>query len=158
MLLPYARQITEIQDRYIAELKTYHESDKETLNLGSIYGLAQYKITDVLVKFKKSLPKSTLNVQQASSMELREMLRQRKIELAFVRDIEDEGNEFSRIPFVTDTIVAVLPIAHPLARKKTIPLKMLADENFLLALPGTMPYKLSMKACELSGFEPRCHL
>ena len=31
----------------------------------------------------------------------------------------------------------------------------MADENFFLAVPGTMPYKLSIKACEQSGFEPR---
>lgn len=155
LLLPYARQVTEIQDKYLAELRSNRESDKESLNLGSIYGLAQYKITDVLVKFKKNNPKATLNVQQASSAVLKEMLQQRKCELAFVRDIEGAGDEFVRLPFITDTIVVVLPLDHPLAKKKSIPLKMLANENFLLAVPGTMPYKLSMKACELSGFEPR---
>ena len=62
---------------------------------------------------------------------------------------------FVQVPYVTDTIVAVLPITHPLAGEKTIPLRMLADENFLLAVPGTMPYRLSIKACEQSGFEPR---
>lgn len=155
LLLPYAKQITEIQDKYLTILKSNLDTDQETLNLGSIYGLAQYHITDVLVRFKKSRSQSTLNVMQASTTVLTEMLRQRKCELAFVRDIEDEGNEFVQIPFVTDTVVAVLPIDHPLAKKKTIPLQMLADENFLLGLPGTMPYMLSMKACELSGFEPR---
>jgi LysR family transcriptional regulator, transcription activator of glutamate synthase operon len=49
----------------------------------------------------------------------------------------------------------VLPITHLLAGEKLIPLRMLANENFLLELPDTMPYRLSIKACELSGFEPR---
>ena len=66
LLLPYARQIAEIQDKYNAVLKSSLETDREILNLGSIYGLAQYKITDVLVKFKKSRPQSTLKVMQAS--------------------------------------------------------------------------------------------
>jgi LysR family transcriptional activator of glutamate synthase operon len=155
LLLPYARQITEIQDKYTAVLKSSRETDQEILSLGSIYGLAQYKITDVLVNFKKSRPQSTLNVMQASSDDLTEMLRQRKCELAFIRDIDDVADEFVKMPYVTDTIVAVLPITHPLAGRKTIPLRMLADENFLLALPPSMPYKLSMKACEQSGFNPR---
>jgi DNA-binding transcriptional LysR family regulator len=51
--------------------------------------------------------------------------------------------------------VAVLPIDHPLASQKTIPLKLLSDENFLLEIPDTLPYILSIKACELSGFEPK---
>jgi DNA-binding transcriptional LysR family regulator len=154
-LLPNARQITELQDKYTAILKSNLETDQEILALGSIYGLAQYKITDVLVKFKKSRPKSTLNVMQASSKDLKEMLRQRKCELAFIRDIEDAEDEFVKIPYFTDTIVAVLPITQPVAKKKTIPLRMLADENFLLELPGTMPHRLSMRVCEQSGFEPR---
>lgn len=155
LLLPYARQITELQDKYTAILKSNLETDQEILTLGSIYGLAQYKITDVLVKFKKSRPKSTLNVMQASSKDLKEMLRQRKCELAFIRDIEDVEDEFVKIPYFTDTIVAVLPLTHPLASQKTLPLRMLADENFLLELPGTMPHRLSMRTCEQSGFEPR---
>jgi LysR family transcriptional activator of glutamate synthase operon len=155
LLLPYARQIAEIQDKYNAALKSSLETDREILNLGSIYGLAQYKITDVLVKFKKSRPQSTLNVMQASSKDLTDMLRQGKCEMAFIRDIEDVDDNFVQVPYVTDSIVAVLPSTHPLAGEKTIPLRMLADENFILAVPGTMPYRLSIKACEQSGFEPR---
>jgi LysR family transcriptional regulator, transcription activator of glutamate synthase operon len=155
LLLPYARQITEIQDKYTALLKSNLETDRDVLNLGSIYGLAQYHITDVLVKFKKNRPQSTLNVMQASSRDLKEMLRQGKCELAFIRDIEDPEEEFVKIPYATDSLVAVLPIAHPLAKEKTIPLNKIKDENFLLEVPNTMPYRLSIKACELSGFEPK---
>jgi len=64
-------------------------------------------------------------------------------------------DEFVKVPYVTDTIVAILPITHPLADQKTIPLRMLAEENFLLTLQQTVPYRLSIRACELSGFEPR---
>lgn len=155
LLLPYAAQIIELRDQYTALLKSNLESDYETLNLGSVYGLAQYHITDVLVCFKKSRSQSTLNVMQSSTQELTEMLRQRKCELAFIRDIEDEEDEFVKIPYQSDTIVAVLPIHHPLAGKKTIPLRMLEKENFLLEVPDTMPYLLSIKACKLSGFEPK---
>jgi DNA-binding transcriptional LysR family regulator len=155
LLLPYAKQITELQNEYSAILKSNLETAREVLTLGYIYGLAQYKITDILVKFKRSRPQSTLNVVQDSSQALTEMLRQRKCDLAFIRDIEDVADEFVQIPYATDTIVAVLPITHPLASQKTIPLPLLADESFILATPPRMPYMLSMKACEQSGFEPR---
>lgn len=155
LLLPYAQQIVDLQEKYTAVLKSNLETDQDTLNLGSIHGLAQYKITDVLVNFKKSRPGSTLNVMQASTGELIEMLRHGKCDLAFIRDIENGDDEFVKIPYTTDTIVAVLPINHPLANQKTIALRMLADENFILGTPNTLPYRLCMKACEQSGFEPR---
>ncbi len=155
MLLPYARQITELQNKYLAALQSSLETDKDIFNLGSIYGLAQYKITDALVNFKRTRPQSTLNVLQTSSRELKDLLRYRKVELAFIRDIEDTEDEFVKIPYATDTVVAVLPVTHPLANKKNVSLKVLADEDFLLEVPGTKPYLLSKKACELSGFEPK---
>jgi LysR family transcriptional regulator, transcription activator of glutamate synthase operon len=154
LFLPYAKKIVQIQDKYSANVKSNLETDREILNLGSIYGLAQYNITDTLVTFKKSRPQSTLNVLQASSKDLTEMLQQRKCELAFIRDIEDVGNEFIMIPYTSDVIVAVLPLTHPLANQKTIELKMLAKENFIMAIPNTMPYILAVKACEQSGFSP----
>jgi len=155
LLLPYAQQIKEIQDQYTAILQSNFANDQEILNLGSVYGLAQYNITDILVKFKKSRPRSTLNVIQGSTKELTEMIHERKCEIAFIRDIEDDTGEITQIPFATDSIVAVLPATHPLADQKTIPLQKLAGENFLLELPNTMPYNLSIKACEISQFEPK---
>ena len=46
--------------------------------------------------------------------------------------LDEVDDDFVKIPYVIDTMVAVLPITHPLAKQKTIPLRMLADENFLL--------------------------
>jgi len=155
LLLPYAQQIVELQDKYTFVFQSKLEADRETLNLGTIHGLAQYRITDILVNFKKSRPQSTLNVLQASTGELIEMVRNGKCDLAFIRDIENGENEFIKKPYATDSIIAVLPIAHPLANQKMIPLQVLADENFILGEPQTLPYILCMKACEQSGFEPR---
>jgi LysR family transcriptional activator of glutamate synthase operon len=156
LLLPYAKQIAEIQDRYTTALQNSLAIDRERLTLGSIPALAQYKITDVLVNFKQSYPQSTLDVVQAGSEELKEMLRQKKCKLAFVRDTDDQvDDDLVKMPYAVDTMVAVLPAAHPLAKQKTIPLRMLADENFLLIEKQTMPYELSISACKQSGFEPR---
>jgi len=52
-------------------------------------------------------------------------------------------------------MAAVLPVNHPLANQKSVPLKMLANEHFLLVDKSTMLYKLAVTACELSGFEPK---
>jgi len=155
LLLPYARQIADLHDKYSAILQSSLETDREILTLGSIPALAQYNITDVLVKFKKSRTQSTINVTQAGSGELKEMLRQRKCELAFIRDYNHVDNDLVKIPYTVDNLVAVFPAAHPLARKKTIPLEMLANEDLLLIEKGTMLYNLSVSLCQQSGFEPR---
>jgi len=155
LLLPYARQIVELQDEYTAALQSSLETKQDILTLGSIPALAQYNITDVLVNFKKTRPQSTINVMQAGSEEMKELLRQKKCELAFIRDTDEVDEDLVKIPFAVDTMVAMLPTNHPLAKMKTIPLQMLADENFLLTAKQTMLYRLSISACEQSGFTPK---
>ena len=155
LLLPYAKQITELQDKYTAILQSSLETDREILTLGSIPALAQYNITDVFVNFKKSRPQATINVIQAGSEEMKEILRQKKCELAFIRDTDEVDDDLVKIPYAVDTMVAVLPTSHPLAKQKTIPLRMLADEDFLLTAKQTMLYRLCIRACEQCGFEPK---
>ena len=155
LLLPFAKQIAELEDKYTAILKSSLETDREILTLGSIPALAQYNITDVFVNFKKSRPQATINVMQAGSEEMKEMLRQKKCELAFIRDTDEVDDDLVKIPYAVDTMVAVLPTNHPLAKQKTIPLRMLADEDFLLTAKQTMLYRLCLSACEQCGFEPK---
>jgi LysR family transcriptional activator of glutamate synthase operon len=155
LLLPYAQQIADLQEQYTATLQSRFETDRDTLTVGSIPALAEYNITDVLVNFKKSRPQSTLNIVQDGSDELKEMLRQRKCDLAFIRFTNDMDDDLVKIPYTVDTMVAVLPPTHPLATQKTIPLQMLADEDFVLSEKQTMLYRLSVSACEQSGFEPK---
>lgn len=155
LLLPYARQIVELHEKYSEIIQNTLASDRETLNLGSIPALAEYNITDVLVKFKRDRPQSIINVIQGGSSFLKEMLRQKKCEVAFVRYVEDMDDDITKIPYVIDSMVAVVPLKHPFATRKNIPLKMLENEDFVLSEPQTMLHKLSVKACEQSGFHPR---
>lgn len=155
LLLPYAKQIAELQDTYTAILQSGLSTDQDILTLGSIPALAQYKITDVLADFKKSRSQVTISVMQAGSEEMKKMLRQRKCELAFVRHTDEVDDDLVRIPYAVDTMVAVMPVTHPLAKYKAIPLRMLADEDFLLIDKQTMLYRLCVSTCQRSGFEPR---
>jgi LysR family transcriptional activator of glutamate synthase operon len=155
LLLPCARQIIEFQDQATAALKSSLEADHDTLNVGSIPALAEYGITDILVNFKKSHPKSTINVVQGGSEEMKGMLRQSKCELAFIRFIEEVDDDLVKLPYAVDTMVVVLPITHPLAGQKAIPLQLLAEEDFVLSEEQTMLYRLSVSACVKSGFEPK---
>lgn len=155
LLLPYAMQIVELQDKYTAVLQSNLATDREILTIGFIRSLAHYNITDILVDFKKSRPQSTINVREAPSEVLIGMLRQKECELAFVRTSDETDPDIVGIPFTIDILVAVLPITHPLAQQKTISLQMLADEDFLLTEKRKYIHRLSVGACKKSGFEPK---
>lgn len=154
LLLPIAKQIVELEDQYLGTLRTNLKTEKETLTVGSIHVLAQYKITDIFAGFKKICPQAMINVVQGGSDEMKEMLRKKSCDLAFIRYAEDEDDDFVKIPYAIDNMVAVLPISHALANRKTISLGMLENEDILLTAKQTMLYKLCIQACERSGFTP----
>ncbi|HOG47573.1 MAG TPA: LysR family transcriptional regulator [Anaerolineae bacterium] len=155
LLLPYARQIVALQDEYAAVLQANQATDRDVLTLGSIRALAQYHITAVLGDFRRSRPQSTIRVVRATSEELRAMLRQRKVELAFVRTTTETDDDLTKVPYASDGLVVVLPTTHRLARQKVIALEQLANERFLLSDKHKPLYRLCMDACRQSGFEPK---
>ncbi|MBI9052158.1 MAG: LysR family transcriptional regulator substrate-binding protein [Anaerolineaceae bacterium] len=153
--MPYAEQIVNLKDQYSTILQNSLETDRELLTLGSIPALAQYNITDILVEFKKNCSQATINVTQFGTEELKDKLRQRKCELAFVCETDEEDDDIEKYLYMMDELVVVLPIWHPLAKEENIPLATIKNEDFILMEKQTKPHKLSLIACQQSGFEPK---
>lgn len=155
IFLPYAQKIAHIEADYTTAIFNKREISNYTLTIGSIPSMAQYRITDILAKFKKHHPKVSLNVTQAGSTKLENMLRQQKYDLAFIRQVNDPDDEFIKIPYTIDSLAVILPIKHPLANCQTVSLTQLKEEEFLLLPKRTRPYNLCYNACEQHGFQPK---
>lgn len=154
MFLPYATQIVQIQREYETAFHNEFRNIRSSIIIGSIPSMVQYNITDILLKFKKEYANFTLKVIEADSLELKDMLRQNKIELAFVRETSDFNDEFTRIPYAIDTMVAVFPSDHPLAGEKSVSLTQLKEERFILLPEHTTMYELCQTECQKAGFTP----
>lgn len=154
LFLPYAEKILQIQYEYTTAFYNQMENKKSTLSIGSIPVMAQYRITDVIVQFKNENKNFKLNVIEAETEELKEHLRENRCEIAFVRESERPEEDFVSIPYYTDTLVALLPISHPLADRKSLALKELCQEDFVLLKEKTFLYDLCLTACQNAGFTP----
>lgn len=152
--LEYAKQIANLQYQYTTALFNKSAHIHELLSIGSIPIMAPYKITDIIMKFKKENQKFSVNLFEGESAQLKEMMRQNKLELAFIREENDQDDEFIKLPYTTDTLAVVLPSYHPLAKKSSIQLSALSKEDFLLLQPGSVMYTLCTRACEEAGFLP----
>ena len=145
MLLPYAREITDLNERLTELVREAKNESQQTLTIGSIPALAQYNITELLVSFKKMNPQATINVIQAGSEELEDLLRQKKCDLAFIRTYGEPAADFSHLSITEDELVVLLPINHPLANQKVISLDKLCHESFVLIPENTMLHRLSVQ-------------
>ena len=85
-MLPYAQSVAKLQYEYEAAAFNYLHEEKEILNIASIPVMAQYDITDILVKFQLDFPTVQINTFESDTLEVREWLLERKCELGFFRD------------------------------------------------------------------------
>lgn len=160
-LLPYAQSIAKLQTDYEAMTYNYLCNGTETLNIALIPVIPHYKLTHILLQLKNDFPAVQINITEADTIQIREMLIERKCDIGIYRDSPlylehnpDKEIQMVKIPFCEDSLVAVLPLDHPLAGADSIELHQLARENFVLIKKGSMPYLLAIRACREAGFTP----
>ena len=148
--LGYAQKIVDVHEEYLMNFS--RKSDTEII-IGTIPSMFEYNITDIIVKFRE---KTGINIKiiQASSDRLEDMLRNGKCHFAFIKQTEDPEGEFVRIPYTSDTLIAVLPRKHSLSKRKNIHIHELKNESFLLQPENSRPYNLCIEACQRDGVNP----
>lgn len=158
ILLPYARQIDAIESRCMASLEEDRRQKKQELELGSIPVMSQYRITELLSGFRRSNPQITLKITENDSQDLITMLTRGRCQLAFLRCDEEYAplpTEMEGIRISEDRLAALVSREHPLAKRKRVALKELADSDFLLFQEHSQMHGFSVHACRKSGFSPR---
>jgi DNA-binding transcriptional LysR family regulator len=64
--------------------------------------------------------------------------------------------DLARESLVSEQVRLVLPAGHPLARRRAVPMRALADADWAACQPGTGHREMHIRACRrLGGFEPR---
>ncbi|MFM7346949.1 MAG: LysR family transcriptional regulator [Tagaea sp.] len=103
------------------------------------------------------LPDLKLDLRPAGSVELRALLAQGRLDCAFAYAPEDESDEgLARLNVRTDSVLAALPKDHRLAARKTLRVKDLAGEAFVLFPRDAAPayWDRLMAACAKGGLVP----
>lgn len=152
--LPYARRIAAMQDEYQHFLYEETHNSQRNLIIGTIPSMTQGAVAEALELFRRKHPAYHINVIEADSLQLDEMLRKKECDLAFLRNIEDEKGEFCKIPVLTDRLAAIFCADHPSAEKSSVTIEELAEEPLLWLSKNTYLHSLCRKAFEKAGLEP----
>ncbi len=154
LFLPYAEQIALLQKDYTTAFCNELNRERGTIRIGAIPVMAQYHITDILAHFQQENRNYMLDIQEADSLQLIQMLREERIDFAVIRESDDASSSFRKIPITQDTLAALMPKNHPLAGSEHIELKQLYRDSFLLLGRDTFMYSLCVRECRTAGFEP----
>lgn len=154
--LVYARRAMKLQDDYLAELEYAQRSMSESLTVGYNALVAFYRFTDKLTQFMTSHPKIPIKMMEDDSELLVKAVLNGSCDIAFVQEDPFHPIEgLEKLHISSDTLDAVLPVRHPLAKQESINLKQLAHESFAIGIEDKIPGSIFLEACRQAGFEPK---
>ncbi|MBS3025950.1 MAG: LysR family transcriptional regulator [Dolichospermum sp. DET50] len=136
--LQAARQILHQVEQSIELGQRFSRGEKGRLNIGINTSIANSKLPDILRAFNEKFPEVELMLQELASYEQIDKLRNQKLDLGFfhlhnLHNINnDNDNVFTFIPVLQESLVIVLPENHRFARRTSISLAALANEQFIL--------------------------
>lgn len=103
--------------------------------------------------YRSRYPDIEIELTEYGSKKLRECLDAGEVDLAALLLPVDEGFDYQ--PVRNEPLMAVLPLNHPLARRKRIDFSDLADAPFILFEAGFALNAKILAACELKGVTPK---
>ncbi len=155
IFLTYANRMLKAYDECRTTFQNIEKENSNSLSIVSIPMMAQYGITEKISRFQRTNPDVGINLSEGTYYEMLQLLREHKCDFAFVREGDENIEEFRHILISKDHLVAVLPKNHPLAARQHIRLEELKDEYLLLPRKETRIYSICTKACRKAKFEPK---
>jgi len=101
-----------------------------------VVSTAKYFAPSMLAAFTRIHPDVRMNLSVANREDIIKVLADNAIDLA-IMGRPPKGLRTVAVPFAKHPLVVIAPADHPLAGRRNIPLKQLANETFLMREPGS---------------------
>lgn len=159
LLVVRARRILSELEAAQAELQELRGLLTGHVTVGAMHTMGPVDVSLALAIFHERHPGVELTVREQSSEELAEMVRDDLLDLAFLSVTERiESHGLGLHQLVSEELVAVLPRAHRLARRRRVRMAELASEQFISYREGARLRELLGFAAREAGFEPQVKL
>jgi DNA-binding transcriptional LysR family regulator len=157
-LLIEARRMLDGAERAVRAVQRAARGETGRLRIGFIGSAAFNPAVPALIqRFKSQYAAVDLTLEEANTPSLLQGLADERLDAVFFRPrrVPPDGVQMHRFP--DEPMKIVLPITHPLANKKRLPLKALANEAFVFVPgpAGASLYDEVIRACGEAGFSPQ---
>jgi DNA-binding transcriptional LysR family regulator len=109
----------------------------------------------LLSAYQRRYPQVELTLEEAGSSELLRRLRLRQLDAALLRLPLLDPVHLETSVIELDELVAAVPQHHPLAGRRSIPLRLLAEEQLIGCQADDVVHAAILAACRTAGFTPR---
>jgi LysR family transcriptional regulator, transcription activator of glutamate synthase operon len=151
--LVHARKLNSVQQSMLSDMAQYKTTT--SLSIVAIPVIAQYGIPSYIAQFKQAHPNIQFTLEEREASSILPLLNNHQFDLAFLRDNYLDKEQYAYLDVARDKFQVILSRQHRLAGRKSIALKELKNENFIMFDKGTIVHELAVDACRANGFEPR---
>jgi len=116
-------------------------------------------VARLLRRFREDYPGVKIRTEESNAAALVGKLADAQVDCAMIRLPLDCGDAIVT-PLLQEKMIAVLPSGHPLGRRRSIDLKQLAGDPFILYPRAIGPelYDAIISACRAAGFSPKIEM
>jgi LysR family transcriptional regulator, transcription activator of glutamate synthase operon len=159
LLVARARRVLAELEAAGAEMQALRGVQSGRVVVGALHTMGPIDLSQVLADYHRLHPGVELTVREQSSEELAEMLRVDELDLAFLSVTERvESHGLGLQQLVSEELVVVLPVEHPLSERTNVRMAELAHEQFISFREGARLRELLVGAGRTAGFEPEIML
>lgn len=152
--LPHARSILGQLEEARSSVLEKSADARGSISVGVIPTIAPYLMPRFASTFASQYPQAKLRIVEDKTPDLIESLRSLSIDLAILA-LPLRQKEFQLFPILSEPLYAVLPVNHPRAGAKSIALRDLRTESFVILRDGHCFRDLSISACSRARIAPR---
>jgi DNA-binding transcriptional LysR family regulator len=153
-----ARQIVDMAEQLRREMEDLAELRKGRVVVGSVPVTGAHLLPSVLPAFRAAYPDIEVVLIEETSKRLEELTISGNTDLCLL-SLPINEPALAYFPVLEEEICLAVPPEHPLssasAGKKTVPLKRLRNEPFILLKKGQGFRAIAHQLCAQAGFEPR---
>jgi DNA-binding transcriptional LysR family regulator len=149
---PYFEAIKNAEDALIRRRLEITGMEDATIRVASFTSVSRELLPELMKNFKETHPGVNFVIKQGEYNSIRGYIEQGEVDFGFISTHFSEGLESSHL--YDDELAAVLPKGHPLAKKKTLRMKDLTNDPFILFDEGR-DYNTVLEAFREKGLEPK---
>jgi LysR family transcriptional regulator, low CO2-responsive transcriptional regulator len=154
VLRGYARKIFRLRNEAEEVMNDLRLVRRGTLKVGTTHTYAGHIMPPILSRFQTAFPQVTVVLHEGSSMEISRQLASLDIEVAVVAypgSVKKVRFDFLK----REGLAVIVAPDHPLANKKSVPVKALADENLVMREKGSGTYRVVEELFRKYRLSPR---
>lgn len=155
-LLERARHTLRKMEADVSAVKKIGRGEAGTLTVGFVGSAMLTALPKMLGRYRRRYPQVDLQLRELYTAGLIDALLNGTLDVGFMRDAGAvDGLRVETL--LAEPFVVVLPQKHPLAEQKTVAVKSLQHEPFVLFARsyGSVAWKKTIDVCEAHGFTPR---